>query len=139
MLNCTVSWQMQRFVLFVLAGRVNPCFLSDLGFVMDVSDTISDKNFDREKQVIQGLVEAFEVKLGGSRAGLVTFSTFAHTRAEIGQYDTAAAFNEIVRGLPKGGVYLFHDAALPCCYGFSLIELTSLITGMRNVQNSRSL
>ena len=82
--------------------------MSDLGFLMDVSDTISLRNFDREKQVIQGLVEAFEVKLGGSRAGLVTFSTFAHTRMEIGEHDSMAQFNAIVSKLPKTGIYLFH-------------------------------
>ena len=113
---------MQAFVLFVPADSVNPCLMSDLGFVMDVSDTISDRNFDREKQVIQGQVEAFEVKLGGSRAGLVTFSTFAHTRAEIGQYDTAAAFNRFVNeSVTRSGRYRFHVATLPYCSGLGLI------------------
>ena len=88
---------------------------------MDVSDTISDRNFDREKKVIQGLVEAFEVKLDGSRAGLITFSTVAHTRAEIGQYDTAAAFNQVVGNLKQYGMYLFHRA------------ISGLLTGKRRV------
>ena len=71
---------------------------------MDVSDTISDRNFEREKKVIRGLVEASKVKLGGSRAGLVTFSLQARMRVEIGQYDTVAEFNKIVSGLAKDGM-----------------------------------
>ena len=90
---------------FILASDDRACYLADVGFVMDVSDTLSDRNFLRAKQIIQQLAQAFGVKLGGSRAGLVTFSTTAKTVIEIGQNDTAAAFNREVSGITPFGTY----------------------------------
>ena len=44
---------------FILASDDRACYLADVGFVMDVTDTISDRNFLRAKQIIQQLAQAF--------------------------------------------------------------------------------
>lgn len=80
---------------------------------MDVSDTISNNNFQREKLIIRGLTEAFEVKPGGSRAGLITFSRKARTVLKIGQHKTANEFSKWILGMKQRGMnYFFYYKAV---------------------------
>ena len=56
--------------------------------------------------MIQGLVRAFEVRLGSSRAGLVTFNDHAVTRIEFGKYASGEVFNREVRKIKRSGMFI---------------------------------
>ena len=82
------------------------CSNADVGFILDMSNTISRRTFHREIKLIQGLVRAFDVKLGGSRAGLVTFSDNAATNIDFDHHPTVHAFNRAVRRISQSGTYV---------------------------------
>ena len=79
------------------------CGNADAGFLLDMSDTISNRTYRRQIKLIQGLVRAFDVSLGGSRAGLVTFSDNAVTNFDFDMHPTTHDFNRAVRRLDKYG------------------------------------
>ena len=82
------------------------CQSADLGFLLDVSGTMESRVYRKSIRIIQALVREFNVRLGRSRAGLVTFSTEAKTEFDFDMYPNAHKFNAALRKLPfKGNSY----------------------------------
>ena len=74
-----------------------------MGFVLDRSTSLGNRNFRRALKIIHGLVKAFDVKPGCSRAGLVTFADNATTDIDFEKYDSYKDFNKATRELKRVG------------------------------------
>ena len=79
------------------------CENADIGFLLDGSTTATKRTFYRGIKLIQGLVRAFDVRLGGSRAGLVTFSDNAETNIDFDKHASSYRFNREVGKLRLPG------------------------------------
>ena len=91
--------------IFCLAPDGTLCSLplADVGFVMDVSNHITKDNLGREKEIVKKLVKLFNVKLGRSRAGLMTFNDNATTLLGIGEKASASEFTQTVNSITIKG------------------------------------
>lgn len=74
------------------------CKPASLGFLFDLSGSTSVYH-KQEIEIIQGIVNEFDVKVGGSQAGLVTFSDTAVTRIPIGQISQREQFNQYINDI----------------------------------------
>ena len=118
---------------FWLFSNLDPYFLftdkvvcpsSDIGFLLDYSTTIDQNNFERSKTAIKMLVKDFKVRVGGSRASLITFSTDADYRMPFGKYKTASEFNAAVNGIKREGNFLLSHLVLQSlCFYKSVYSL----------------
>ena len=88
--------------LFILKAATR-CGKVDAGFLLDASGSISNHMFQKEIEIIQGLARAFNVKHGGSRAGLVVFSNYAKTVIDFDMCPTVQEFITDVRKVNKTG------------------------------------
>lgn len=69
-----------------------------------MSGTTKNTIYRRSIKLIQGLVREFNVQLGHSRAGLVTFSDDARTNFDFDKYPNGHEFNKALDKLPFTGM-----------------------------------
>ena len=63
---------------------------------MDSSGSISDIDFQKQRDFVKDLVRIFNISPAGSRAGVVTYSDFPTVRAEFGRYESSEKFARAV-------------------------------------------
>ena len=114
---------MQEFSLSSFASHnysllfLGECQPADLGFILDMSQTT--KSFHQQEiKIIQGIVNRFDVKIGGSQACLLTFSDSAVMRVASGQISQGEQFNKLVSNISHTStVYLHFPLPLHCLHG----------------------
>lgn len=71
----------------------------DVAFIMDSSGSIKRAEFYEERLLVKKLVE--QVTATGNREALILFGSSASVKAQLGQYDTAEKYIEVVQKLRK--------------------------------------
>ena len=99
------------FTFHFLFRSVETCEPAILGFLLDISKTTRGLH-DREIKIIKGIVNRFDVRDGGSQAGLVTFDDYAITRAAVGEITQEGLFSEMLDTISHTSRLCFHSIDL---------------------------
>lgn len=79
---------------------------------MDSSESITDDDFNKEKNAIRAISDEFIISPQSTRAGVVVYSGKPHLSIHFDQYTTNAGFNQAVNDLPHMQSHTRLDMAL---------------------------
>ncbi|XP_062393820.1 matrilin-2-like [Sardina pilchardus] len=95
---------------YTLAENSKNCKKSDCGdgvmdlvFVIDGSKSLGTANFERVKRWVNDIVEALAVSRGGTRVGLIQYSTKVRTEFTLAQHDRTQAIQQAVSSMQYMG------------------------------------
>lgn len=74
--------------------------IADIAFLVDASESMTKKDFEKEKEVIKKIAATFDVGKTKSHLGLISFSTDAHIRVKFGDYLDLRSFQDAVDKIP---------------------------------------
>jgi len=84
---------------------------ADLLFLVDSSRSITQEEFQKEKQFVINLAKSFKVSPDYTRAGAIVYSNTAQLSIPLGKHSTIAHFTSAVNSLPyMGGRKLIDNA-----------------------------
>lgn len=80
-------------------------FAADIAFLLDSSDNINVKDFEKQKSLVISVARTFGISQNASRAAVVLYSDTASVRFRFGDSSSTATFVNAVRKMPheKGG------------------------------------
>ena len=64
----------------------------DVGFIMDVSDSVGSRDWGVEKTFVKKLARIINISPSGGRVGVVLFNTYAYTQIKFSTYNTYDEF-----------------------------------------------
>ena len=105
---------------------------SDIVFVVDASGSIGTAHFEQVKSFLSQLVGRLDIDSGGTRVGLVTFSSSVGTGFKLNDYTTAASIQSAIMSLGYAGLGTNTAAALA---HVRTTMLTSVAGDRSNVPN----
>eukprot|EP00794_Sanderia_malayensis_P005383 gene5383-6056_t len=84
---------------------------ADVGFIVDSSGSLKD-DYDKEKSFVKSVATRFDIREGGSHAGIVLFSGRAQVKVGFSEKNDVAIFNKTIDELPLFGKSTRIDKAL---------------------------
>lgn len=75
----------------------------NLGFVMDMSSSITVKNYQKERDFVKNVADAFSISPGKTQAGVVTYNSEASLWISFGQHNNNEEFKAAVDKIPYWG------------------------------------
>ena len=71
----------------------------DLGFVIDASSSLGQKNFERCLKFVERIIESLKIGRGYTRVGVMLYSSNAAVKIRLGQYNYKQDLLKAVRRL----------------------------------------
>lgn len=84
----------------------------DLGFIVDSSESITEDDYNKEKNAIKAISDEFIISPESTRAGVVVYSGEPRLSIDFDQYRSNAEFNKAVNNLPHMQSHTRLDLAL---------------------------
>lgn len=75
----------------------------NLGFAMDMSSSITVKNYEKQRNFIKNVADTFSVSMGKTEAGVVTYNEEASLWIRFGQHKNNEEFKTAVDKIPYWG------------------------------------
>ena len=101
--------------------------IADIAFLVDASESMTEKDFVNEKEIIKKIAATFDVGKAKSHLGLISFSTDAHIRVKFGDHLDLRSFQDAVDKIPFAAGGTRFDKA----FGEAAIGLFSANGGVR--------
>lgn len=89
---------------------------TDLGFIIDSSDSISSQDFEQQKAFVKAVAQGFRISAEGTRVGVMSYSSRPFINTVFDQYKNNNKFNEAVdqirhlQGQKRPGIALRYAA-----------------------------
>lgn len=85
---------------------------ADLLFLVDSSWSVTQEEFNKEKQLVNNLAKAFKVSPEYTRAGAIVYSNSAELKIPFGKHSNVESFSNDVNGISYIGGRKLIDNAL---------------------------
>ena len=100
----------------------------DIGFVLDVSGSIQEKDWEIEKNFVKDLVKEMGMSPTGGHAAVTLFSSKANLAIKFSDHTNFNSFKDAVDNLPKMGFMTRIDLGLEV----ALNQMFNIANGMRS-------